>query len=81
MLISAPPSIASITHPFHIHGHDFYILEQGTFRQPFSQGLQELKARLSQDRVISDFLPYKDTVTIPASGFAVVRILADNPGT
>lgn len=77
---TAEPSLAAITHPFHIHGHNFYILEQGIFKKPMVRSLENLQARLMLPRNISDFLPAKDTVTVPANGYAVVRVLADNPG-
>lgn len=77
---TAEPSLAAISHPFHIHGHNFYILEQGIFKKPMARSLEILQARLMLPRNISDFLPAKDTVTIPATGYAVVRVLADNPG-
>lgn len=44
------------------------------------RSLENLQARLMLPRNISDFLPAKDTVTVPANGYAVVRVLADNPG-
>lgn len=76
---SAPPSPIGLTHPFHIHGHDFYIVEQG--KLPILDLLGHLESgRSERSRVLSEFLPSKDTVTIPAVGYAVVRVLADNPG-
>lgn len=45
-----------------------------------ARSLENLQTRLMLPRNITDFLPAKDTVTVPASGYAVVRVLADNPG-
>lgn len=57
------------THPFHLHGHNFYVLDVG-FRGTVWDG-----------RVINPQNPMRrDTQIIPASGWAVLAFEADNPG-
>ena len=69
-------------HPFHLHGHDFYVLATyrsyrgwGSFN-PFTTS-PELSpgGAYELDRPLK-----KDTVFIPRRGYAVLRFLADNPG-
>ncbi|KAJ5614643.1 hypothetical protein N7528_008297 [Penicillium herquei] len=82
-------------HPFHLHGHHFYIM---TIQKPFGwgsynpfedsipPGLEENFETLDETDFDS-FLPYnlsrvalRDTVQIPSRGYAVLRFRADNPG-
>ncbi|KAF3482634.1 iron transport multicopper oxidase FET3 [Arthroderma uncinatum] len=69
-------------HPFHIHGHDFYVLSLYEAETGFgSYNPWDL------DDNPSSAPPYdyskailRDTVHIPARGHAVLRFRADNPG-
>lgn len=56
-----------------MHGYDFYVVDQGTGKLPSH-------FHSTESISISEFLPVKDTVSVPSAGYAVVRILADNPG-
>nr|AKN21383.1 multicopper oxidase 5 [Nilaparvata lugens] len=71
----------AISHPFHMHGYEFYIMETGVFtagnRQTQVASLMERLESQSYSR--SDY-PSKDTIDVPAYGYAVTRIVADNPG-
>ncbi|OCL10556.1 multicopper oxidase [Glonium stellatum] len=67
-------------HPFHLHGHDFYILAThaadhgwGSYN-PFSPAPPPGGAFNLVNPA------KKDTVFIPRHGYAVLRFLADNPG-
>lgn len=71
--VLAPPNPVGLTHPFHMHGYDFYVVDQGTGKLPSH-------FHSTESISISEFLPLKDTVSVPSAGYAVVRILADNPG-
>lgn len=73
-LVSLP--VNRQAHPFHVHGYDFYILEQGSL----NTSLAEIQNNLRQRGPIRDYLPSKDTVIVTAAGYTVARILADNPG-
>ncbi|KAJ1900725.1 ferroxidase fet3 [Coemansia sp. IMI 209127] len=57
------------SHPFHLHGHVFQIIETGSIRQ----GRVYWKSAMQ--------VPTKrDTVLVRGGGYAVVRFRADNPG-
>ncbi|KAI0021355.1 multicopper oxidase [Xylariomycetidae sp. FL0641] len=58
----------SVAHPIHLHGHDFWVLAQGT----------------GTDYDAADFdlanPARRDTAMLPASGHLVLAFAADNPG-
>ncbi|RPB03356.1 hypothetical protein L873DRAFT_1787140 [Choiromyces venosus 120613-1] len=58
-----------ITHPIHLHGHDFYLIAQetGTFNA------SSLTANWSNP-------PRRDVAMLPGNGFIVLAFEADNPG-
>lgn len=58
-------------HPFHLHGHNFYVLGYGfgnyvSQRDDFGLNLYDP--------------PLRNTVSVPSGGWAVIRIKANNPG-
>ncbi|KAI1100367.1 multicopper oxidase [Jackrogersella minutella] len=58
----------AVPHPIHLHGHDFYILAQGT-------------GEYSSDVTLNtDNPPRRDTAMLPASGHLVIGFETDNPG-
>jgi hypothetical protein len=59
-----------VPHPIHLHGHDFYVLDQqaGT---PWSGDIS---------RLITDNPIRRDTATLPAQGYLVLAFESDNPG-
>ncbi|KAK7754407.1 hypothetical protein SLS62_003700 [Diatrype stigma] len=58
----------TLDHPIHLHGHDFFILAQGT-------------GDYSSDIALNlDNPPRRDTAMLPASGYLVLAWQADNPG-
>ncbi|KAL3440209.1 Cupredoxin [Aspergillus insuetus] len=61
--------IVNAYHPFHLHGHDFYILAQGW-------GLYTPLVRLNRDNP-----PRRDTATMAGSGYLVIAFESDNPGS
>jgi hypothetical protein len=72
-------------HPFHLHGYDFYILAQyhppsrGYHSyNPFSPSVSPHHHSIPSFNLVNP--RKKDTVYIPAQGYVVLRILADNPG-
>ncbi|XP_073980243.1 uncharacterized protein [Rhodnius prolixus] len=67
-------------HPFHLHGYDFQVLEQGVFNTDPATGLKELNRRLDNGDVRNDKAPMKDVVSVAPGGYAIIRFLADNPG-
>ncbi|KAJ5088689.1 hypothetical protein N7456_012305 [Penicillium angulare] len=82
------------SHPFHLHGHHFYIMtvqkpfgwgSYNPFKDSFPPGLEQVQSRNTDDS--STVQPYdlsrvalRDTVQIPSRGYAVLRFRADNPG-
>lgn len=58
-----------VPHPLHLHGHDFWVLGQG------SGTYDESTAELSTVNV-----PRRDVVLLPASGWVAFAFITDNPG-
>ncbi|XP_054289587.1 uncharacterized protein LOC129004903 isoform X2 [Macrosteles quadrilineatus] len=80
---SEPPDAAMLFHPFHIHGTDYYVIEEGklpdTYYTPESQAF--VRRKMSENRYnLKPNLPMKDTVSVQYQGYSIMRILADNPG-
>ncbi|XP_054290200.1 uncharacterized protein LOC129005360 [Macrosteles quadrilineatus] len=75
---------AGISHAIHLHGYDMYMVEQGVMPQgvPFNQSYLQLMRYLDSDRRprIPQDLATKDTYPLTAGGYAVTRIVTDNPG-
>ncbi|KAJ4361052.1 uncharacterized protein N0V89_001621 [Didymosphaeria variabile] len=59
----------AVPHPIHLHGHDFFVLAQGS-------------GTYSSDSVTltTDNPPRRDTAMLPASGYLVIAFETDNPG-
>ncbi|KAL4959704.1 oxidoreductase tpcJ [Aspergillus stella-maris] len=56
-------------HPFHLHGHDFFILAEGW-------GLYTPLIKLNRDNP-----PRRDTATMKGTGYLVIAFESDNPGS
>jgi FtsP/CotA-like multicopper oxidase with cupredoxin domain len=56
-------------HPLHLHGHDFYVLAQGS--GPYIPGLVTLNTKNP---------PRRDTVTLHGNGYLAIAFKTDNPG-
>lgn len=61
-----------MSHPFHLHGYGFNVVDMGT-REQFESGDTPY-------RYASHYPPIKDTITVPSGGFARIRFQATNPG-
>jgi FtsP/CotA-like multicopper oxidase with cupredoxin domain len=57
-----------VTHPIHLHGHDFYILAQGNGTYNSS----DISALVNP--------PRRDTAMLPATGYLVLAFQSNNPG-
>ena len=66
------PNITSIPHPFHLHGHDFWVLGNST-NSNFS-------ARNDLASLNFNNPPRRDVTFLPASGWVVLAFYSDNPG-
>lgn len=58
----------AVPHPIHLHGHDFFVLAQGT-------GTYSSDVTLNLDNP-----PRRDTAMLPGSGYLVIAFETDNPG-
>jgi FtsP/CotA-like multicopper oxidase with cupredoxin domain len=58
----------TVPHPIHLHGHDFYILGQGSGTYSSSTTIN-----LSNP-------PRRDVAMLPSSGYLVIAFVTDNPG-
>lgn len=59
----------AVPHPIHLHGHDFYVLAQGS-------------GTYSTDTVTLTTTnpPRRDVAMLPSSGYLVIAFVTDNPG-
>lgn len=57
-----------VPHPIHLHGHDFFVLAQGSGAYSDSVDLTLINP------------PRRDTAMLPASGYLVIAFETDNPG-
>lgn len=62
-------SVFAADHPIHLHGHDFWILDQGfgTWNNQTSN-------------FVIENAPRRDVAMLPASGHLVIAFKTDNPG-
>lgn len=58
----------SVPHPIHLHGHDFFVLAQGS-------GTYNSSVSLALDNPLR-----RDTAMLPGSGYLVIAFKTDNPG-
>ncbi|KAM0354819.1 hypothetical protein ACHAPU_000643 [Fusarium lateritium] len=64
-------------HPFHLHGHKFFVLLQG--RDGYPPSPSELPEYLEKHGLLRNPLR-RDTVTVEGYAWAVIRVVLDNPG-
>lgn len=70
-------------HPFHLHGHDFYVL--ASYRSQHGWGSYSPYAAPGTSAAVEPVLNLqnplrKDTVIVPRRGYVVLRFRADSPG-
>lgn len=68
-------------HPFHMHGHSFYILS--SYRNPGRDSWGSYNPFTGQpppNGLNLDFPVRRDTVSVPRRGHVVLTLLAENPG-
>lgn len=59
----------TVPHPIHLHGHDFFVLAQGSGTYSGSSDIASLTNP-----------PRRDVAMLPSSGYLVVAFKTDNPG-
>lgn len=69
----------SLTHPFHLHGHKFYVMDMGIFNETMTAE-RVLKNGIPAKRKTNPKPPHKDTILIPNPGYVRLKFRADNPG-
>jgi len=57
-----------LSHPIHLHGHDFYVLSAG------NGSYTNQTLNLANP-------PRRDVATLPIAGYLVIAFVADNPGS
>ncbi|SCN87296.1 probable multicopper oxidase [Fusarium fujikuroi] len=68
-------------HPFHLHGHSFYVLSSYRNPGPGSWGsYNPYTGEAPPNGLNLDFPVRKDTVSVPRRGHVVLALVADNPG-
>ena len=76
--------VTQVHHPFHLHGHRYAVMSLGqhpTKSRMTVEDAKELKVNENLNRYFGEINPvFKDTLTIPSFGYAVIRFKADNPG-
>lgn len=75
-LVKAAPSLlagrsAQEQHPFHLHGHHFYVVATGN-----GTWTESSISTYNLENPI-----FRDVVTLPKNGWVALRFIADNPGT
>ncbi|KAM0431334.1 hypothetical protein ACHAPT_005308 [Fusarium lateritium] len=64
-------------HPFHLHGHKFFVLLQGNSGYPPNS--TELSGYLNEHNLLENPLR-RDTITVEGYAWAIIRVVLDNPG-
>ncbi|KAJ5780623.1 hypothetical protein N7457_005783 [Penicillium paradoxum] len=67
----------NISHPIHLHGHDFLVVAQGTGSWT---GFGSSTSNMHSLDFAAGELPKRDTALLPASGYLVLAFRSDNPG-
>lgn len=83
VIVDRVSTISQVNHPFHIHGHKFYVMQVGMPKHGVPMTLPLVKSMMSirnATKQANKYYPIKDTVGVPTQGFIVLRFKADNPG-
>ena len=65
-------------HPFHLHGHKFFVIAQAQSGYPPTA--ETLDAYMEAHGGMPDNPLRRDTVTVEAYSWAIIRVVLDNPG-
>ncbi|KAL2391842.1 hypothetical protein ABEF93_000073 [Exophiala dermatitidis] len=71
----ANDSMDTMGHPMHLHGHKFWLLGTGAGVFPYHSVTDAPPSMINLHNP-----PYRDTIDLPPSGWAVIRYVTDNPG-
>ncbi|XP_032673769.1 laccase-4-like [Odontomachus brunneus] len=74
----------NLSHPFHLHGHAFYVMGMG---RAIDENVSSINWKIVREMDEKDQVNRcfdkpvkKDTVAIPYNGYVVIRFIANNPG-
>ncbi|XP_050461961.1 uncharacterized protein LOC126856957 [Cataglyphis hispanica] len=71
----------NLSHPFHMHGHAFYVMAMGQVaKSSINWKMVQKMDKANQVNRCFDKPVKKDTITVPYNGYVVLRFLANNPG-
>lgn len=81
-VLDPPDSCSNFSvNPVHLHGYNFAVVGMAKLNDSITASyVKSLDAQGKLPRNL-DNPPVKDTVTVPAGGYTIVRFVADNPGT
>ncbi|KAF4997387.1 hypothetical protein FDECE_12095 [Fusarium decemcellulare] len=71
------------THPFHLHGHTFQVIDRFPSYGPDFFKLADgdpVPYDATNHIDFPKYPPRRDTVVVPANGYVAIRFVADNPG-
>lgn len=76
--------VGRMHHPFHLHGYRFMVTGLGQHPDGSPMSIQRAK-QMERNRTLprnnlNIRPPFKDTVSIPSRGYAIIRFRATNPG-
>lgn len=82
IIVDTEPRADSFTHPMHLHGFDFWVLDIGLLNQSLSleRRISQLQTTAARDGFDLRQAVMKDTISVTSGGHAVVRVYTDNPG-
>ncbi|XP_055854376.1 uncharacterized protein LOC129918065 [Episyrphus balteatus] len=84
VIVDESTAVGRMHHPFHLHGYRFMVTALGQhplgLPMTVARAMQMERQKGLPRSYRNDRPPFKDTVSIPSCGFAVVRFRASNPG-
>lgn len=76
--------VPNLSHPFHLHGNDFYVMGMNSFPINKDHLISRFEAMKFDKRGLMKRsfgrMPLKDTLAVPRNGYIIARFRADNPG-
>ncbi|XP_011194194.2 uncharacterized protein LOC105219623 [Zeugodacus cucurbitae] len=85
ILVDETELVGRLHHPFHLHGHRFIVTALGRDTTAMPMSVSTAKRLKVSNNLLphnsnNTRPPFKDTVSIPSRGYAIVRFRAENPG-
>nr|CAD7450954.1 unnamed protein product [Timema bartmani] len=72
-------SFTHMDHPMHLHGTQFHVIAMETMENITLDAVKQLNEQGGIPKKLTG-PPLKDTVSVPVSGYAVIRFRVTNPG-